>query len=161
MLPMVRDVDLSPSGEHVAVMRLPGPGQNYVVDVYETARLDEDPYTLGSEHMDIVRVDWANDRRLLIITRQPVEVPGRRVGYNRHSVGASGKVKTLRVEAAVGRHRRRALGRVAEQVQYYPLRVRDLCAASVQAQDDFASSQGRGLGVTGVGQFREEWHRGV
>ncbi len=94
MLPMVRDVDLSPSGEHVAVMRLPGPGQNYVVDVYETARLDEDPYTLGSEHMDIVRVDWANDRRLLIITRQPVEVPGRRVGYNRHSVGASGKVKT-------------------------------------------------------------------
>ncbi|MYF70926.1 MAG: hypothetical protein F4181_13655, partial [Proteobacteria bacterium] len=37
--PLVRDVDLSPSGEHLAIMRLPGPGQNYVVDIYETARL--------------------------------------------------------------------------------------------------------------------------
>ena len=106
---MVRDVDLSPSGEHLAIMRLPGPGQNYVVDIYETAHLDKDPYTLGSEHMDIVDVFgaeisggrvgrlgvyWANDQRLLLHTRQPVEVPGRRIGYNRAGIGAAGKVKT-------------------------------------------------------------------
>ncbi len=93
--PLVRDVDLSPSGEHLAVMRLPGPGQNYVVDVYETARLERDPYTLGSKHMDIVGVNWANDERLLIRTRQPVEVPGRRSGYNSAGIGAPGKVKTF------------------------------------------------------------------
>ena len=94
MRPLVRDVDLSPSGEHLAIMRLPGPGQNYVVDIYETAHLDKDPYTLGAEHMDIVGVNWANDERLLIRTRQPVEVPGRRIGYNRAGIGAAGKVKT-------------------------------------------------------------------
>ena len=94
MRPLVRDVDLSPSGEHLAIMRLPGPGQNYVVDIHETARLGQDPYTLGAEHMDIVGVNWANDERLLIRTRQPVEVPGRRVGYNRAGIGAAGKVKT-------------------------------------------------------------------
>ena len=94
MRPLVRDVDLSPSGEHLAVMRLPGPGANYVVDVYETAQLGDDPYTLGSEHMDIVGVNWANDERLLIRTRQPVEVPGRRIGYNSAGIGAPGKVKT-------------------------------------------------------------------
>ena len=94
MRPLVRDADLSPSGEHLAVMRLPGPGQNYVVDIYETAHLDKDPYTLGSKHMDIVGVGWANDERLLIRTRQPVEVPGRRIGYNRAGIGAAGKVKT-------------------------------------------------------------------
>ena len=44
--------------------------------------------------MDIVGVNWANDKRLLIRTRQPVEVPGRRVGYNRAGIGAAGKVKT-------------------------------------------------------------------
>ena len=49
MRPLVRDVDLSPSGEHLAIMRLPGPGQNYVVDIYETARLGQDPYTLGAD----------------------------------------------------------------------------------------------------------------
>ena len=94
MRPIVRDVDLSPSGEHLALMRLAGRGQNYVVDVYETEYMDRDPHTLGSEHMDIVAVDWANDERLLIRTRQPVEVPGRRIGYNRAGIGAAGKVKT-------------------------------------------------------------------
>ena len=109
MRPIIRDVDLSPSGSHVAVMRLLGRGQNYVVDVYETERMDKDPHTLGSEHMDIVGVRgtevrgggsgdlgvyWANDERLLIHTRQPVEVPGRRVGYNTAGIGGAGKVKT-------------------------------------------------------------------
>ena len=93
MRPIVRDVDLSPSGEHMAIMRLPGPGENYVVDVYETGHMDRQPHTLGSEHMDIVGVDWANDERLLIRTRQPVEVPGRRIGYNRAGIGTAGKVK--------------------------------------------------------------------
>ena len=94
MRPIVRDVDLSPSGGHLAVMRLLGRGQNYVVDVYETDNMTAEPYTLGSEHMDIVGVDWANDERLLIRTRQPIEVPGRRVGYNTAGIGAPGRVKT-------------------------------------------------------------------
>ena len=64
MRPIVRDVDLSPSGEHLAVMRLAGRGLNYVVDVYETEHMDRDPHTLGSEHMDIVGVNWANDKTL-------------------------------------------------------------------------------------------------
>ena len=94
MRPIVRDVDLSPSGEHIAVMRLLGRGQNYVVDVYETENMVAEPYTLGAEHMDIVGVNWANDERLLVRTRQPVEVPGRRVGYNTPGIGAPGRVKT-------------------------------------------------------------------
>ena len=94
MRPIVRDVDLSPSGDHVAVMRLLGRGQNYVVDVYETENMDEEPYTLGSEHMDIIGVNWANNERLLVRTRQPVEVPGRRVAYNTAGIGLPGTVKT-------------------------------------------------------------------
>ncbi len=105
MRPIVRDVDLSPSGKRLAVMRLLGRGQRYVVDVYETEHMDKDPYTLGSEHMDIIDVAtatasrsygimWVNDERLLISTRQPVEVPGRRVGYNSAGIGLPGKVKT-------------------------------------------------------------------
>ncbi len=94
MRPIVRDMDLSPSGDHLAVMRLLGRGRNYVVDVYETEHIDKKPHTLGSEHMDIVGVVWANDERLLIRTRQPVEVPGRRIGYNSAGIGGPGKVKT-------------------------------------------------------------------
>ena len=44
--------------------------------------------------MDIIGVNWANDKRLLIRTRQPVEVPGRRIGYNTAGIGGPGKVKT-------------------------------------------------------------------
>ena len=69
MRPIVRDVDLSPSGEHMAVMRLAGRGLNYVVDVYESEHMDREPHTLGAEHMDIIGVNWANDKRLLIRTR--------------------------------------------------------------------------------------------
>ena len=94
MRPIVRDVDLSPSGERLAVMRLLGRGQNYVIDVYDTDNIAGEPYTLGAEHMDIVGLDWANDERLLVRTRQPVEVPGRRVAYNTAGVGAPGRVKT-------------------------------------------------------------------
>ena len=94
MRPIVRDVDLSPSGEHMAVMRLAGRGLNYVVDVYESEHMDREPHTLGAEHMDIIGVNWANDKRLLIRTRQPVEVPGRRIGYNTAGIGGPGKVKT-------------------------------------------------------------------
>ena len=96
MRPLIRDVDLSPSGAHLAMMRLPGPGQNYVVDVYETERLEREPHTLGvGAHGHRRAVDWANDERLLVRTRQPVEVPGRRIGYNSAGIGAAGKVKTF------------------------------------------------------------------
>jgi len=94
MRPYVQDADLSPGGKHLAVLRLLGRGKHYAVFVYETAHLDRDPYTLGSKHMDIQAVSWANDERLLIWARQPVEVPGNRIGYNTVGTGGAGKAKT-------------------------------------------------------------------
>lgn len=95
MWPKVYDVDLSPDGKRLAVMRLrQGQGDNYVIDVYETAHLDREPHTLGAERMNIVGFSWANDERLLIRTRQPVEIPGRIVAYRTVGFGAPGKVKT-------------------------------------------------------------------
>ncbi len=94
MRPIILDADLSPSGEHLAVLRLPGQGENYVIQVFRTADMTAAPYTLGAEHMDIVGVNWANDERLLVRTRQPVEVPGRRIGYNTPGIGLTGRVKT-------------------------------------------------------------------
>ena len=94
MRPIVRDIDLSPSGKHIAVHRLRGRGEKYGVFVYETEKLDAKPYVLASEHADITGFDWANNERLLISTRQLVEVPGNRAGYNNPGIGAPGKVKT-------------------------------------------------------------------
>ena len=94
MRPIILDVDLSPSGEHLAVVRLPGRGQHYVIQVFQTADMAAPPYTLGAEHMDIIGINWANDERLLVRTRQAVEVPGRRVGYNQPGIGRAGRVKT-------------------------------------------------------------------
>lgn len=94
MRPIILDVDLSPSGEHLAVVRLPGQGENYVIQVFETVDMSAPPYTLGSDTMDIIGINWANDERLLVRTRQPVEVPGRRVGYASAGVGLPGRVKT-------------------------------------------------------------------
>ena len=94
MRPIVLDVDLSPSGEHLAVVRLPGQGERYVIQVFRTADMAAPPYTLGAERMNIIGINWANDQRLLVRTRQPVEVPGRRVGYNSAGVGLTGRVKT-------------------------------------------------------------------
>ena len=94
MRPIILDVDLSPSGEHLAVARLPGQGEHYVIQVFQTEDMSAPPYTLGAEHMDIIGINWANDERLLVRTRQPVEVPGRRVGYNSAGVGLPGRVKT-------------------------------------------------------------------
>ena len=94
MRPIILDVDLSPSGEHLAVVRLPGQGEHYVIQVFQTEDMSAPPYTLGAEHMDIIGINWANDERLLVRTRQPVEVPGRRVGYNSAGVGLPGRVKT-------------------------------------------------------------------
>lgn len=94
MRPVILDVDLSPSGEHLAVARLPGQGEHYVIQVYQTADMSAPPYTLGAEHMDIIGINWVNDERLLVRTRQPVEVPGRRVGYASAGVGLPGRVKT-------------------------------------------------------------------
>ncbi len=94
MRPIVLDVDLSPSGEHLAVVRLSGQGERYVIQVFRTADMAAPPYTLGAERMNIIGINWANDQRLLVRTRQPVEVPGRRVGYNSAGVGLTGRVKT-------------------------------------------------------------------
>ena len=94
MRPIILDVDLSPSGERLAVLRLPGQGENYVIQVFETADMSAAPHTLGSDTMDIIGINWANDERLLVRTRQPVEVPGRRVGYASAGVGLPGRVKT-------------------------------------------------------------------
>ncbi|MCE2390651.1 MAG: hypothetical protein J4G09_04130 [Proteobacteria bacterium] len=94
MRPIIGEADLSPDGAHLAIRRLLGRGQHYAVFVYETEDLQAKPYTIGSEHMDIMRVRWANDERLLLTVRQPVEIPGRRAGYASTSIGAPGRVKT-------------------------------------------------------------------
>ncbi len=94
MLPVIKDARVSPDGKKLAVMRATSKAGNYIVEIYDTGRMDKKPVRLGSDRMEMLSVGWANSKRLYMSFRQQKSRPdnlGSYYRFRRAIVNASGK----------------------------------------------------------------------
>lgn len=94
MLPVIKDARVSPDGRKLAVMRATSKAGNYIVEIYDTNRMDREPVRLGADRMEMLNVAWANSKRLYMSFRQQKNRPdnlGSYYRFRRAIVNANGK----------------------------------------------------------------------
>ncbi len=65
-------VQVSPSGEHLALMKIANRDADPVIEVYETANLDAEPFRLDADPMEITNFYWVSDEEIIFTLRQRV-----------------------------------------------------------------------------------------
>ena len=69
---VISNVEVSPDGERLALMRIPTRDGNPVIEVYDTANLAREPLRVNAEPMEIEWLSWVNDDFILFGARQKV-----------------------------------------------------------------------------------------
>lgn len=82
------NVTVSPSGDRLAMLKIIGREGNPLLHVYETDHLDGKPFVVGSDRMEIIDYDWADENYIVMTFRQMVtdRVKGREQDVYRYSI---------------------------------------------------------------------------
>lgn len=90
----VRNVEVSPDGKRLALLKIPHRGGSPVLEVYEAADLTKKPFRMNADPMQIEFFNWVSDKHILFAARQQVRnvIGGFNQGVYR------GKVNLLDVE---------------------------------------------------------------
>ncbi len=77
----VTQVEVSPNGRYLALMKIASREGNPVIEIYETADLNKEPRRLAADPMEFISLTWVSDDNLFINARQKVR--NRIEGFNR------------------------------------------------------------------------------
>lgn len=69
---VVDNVTVSPNGKRLALLKIPTRSGNPVVEVYDAADLDKEPFRVDANPMEFQRFFWLNDDHILFGARQAV-----------------------------------------------------------------------------------------
>ena len=69
---VISNVEVSPSGERLALLRIPTRDGNPVIEVYDTANLAREPFRVNAAPMEITGLSWVSDDFILFSARQKV-----------------------------------------------------------------------------------------
>jgi dipeptidyl aminopeptidase/acylaminoacyl peptidase len=69
---VVSNVQVSPDGKRVALMKIPTRDGNPVIEVYDAANFEKEPFRLNADPMEITDFDWLSDRAIVVSLRQKV-----------------------------------------------------------------------------------------
>lgn len=72
MRAVVSNVELSPDGKHLALMKIPSQDGEPIIEVYNAANLAEKPFRLNADPMELSGFSWINDGSLLFTARKRV-----------------------------------------------------------------------------------------
>lgn len=78
---VVNNVQVSPDGKYLGMMKIPTKDGNPVIEVYEAANLKNEPFRLNADPMEITNFYWASDNDIVFTLRQKVR--DRIEGFNR------------------------------------------------------------------------------
>ncbi|MBT8093133.1 MAG: prolyl oligopeptidase family serine peptidase [Gammaproteobacteria bacterium] len=70
--PVINNVQVSPDGKYLGLMKIASKDGNPVIEVYETADLDKEPFRLNADPMEITNFYWASDDDIVFTLRQKV-----------------------------------------------------------------------------------------
>jgi len=69
---VISNVEISPDGKYLGLMKIPSKDANPVIEVYESANLDKEPFRLNADPMEITSFYWASDKDIVFNLRQQV-----------------------------------------------------------------------------------------
>ena len=72
MREVMQNVQLSPDGKHVALLRIPSRDGNPILEVYDAANLAEKPFRMNAHPMELIGFGWLNDSKIYFIARDRV-----------------------------------------------------------------------------------------
>lgn len=68
----IKNVELSPDGKYLGLLKTPARGENPVIEVFTTDDLNAEPFRLNAEPMEITSFGWVDDSNLVLRARQQV-----------------------------------------------------------------------------------------
>lgn len=68
----IGNVEVSPDGKHLALLRIASRDGNPVLEVYDAADLKKDPFRMNADPMEIEFFYWVSDKHVLFLARQKV-----------------------------------------------------------------------------------------
>lgn len=86
MLPTIKQVRVSPDGKKLGVIRSVNKAGFYFLDIYDTDNIQKDPQSFGGGRMEITRLDWVNDTKIVLGLRQKVKSGNKESWVNRSIV---------------------------------------------------------------------------
>lgn len=69
---VINNAQVSPSGKYLGLMKIPSKDGNPIIEVYESASLDKEPFRLSADPMEITNFYWASDKDIVFTLRQKV-----------------------------------------------------------------------------------------
>ena len=69
---VVSNVQVSPDGKRAALMKIPTRDGNPVIEVYDAANFEREPFRVNADPMEITDFDWLSDRAIVVSLRQKV-----------------------------------------------------------------------------------------
>lgn len=69
---VISNVEISPDGKHVALLKIPTKDGNPIIEVYSSDNLDAEPYRINSDPMEIQRFFWLSNDVIGMRLRQKV-----------------------------------------------------------------------------------------
>jgi dipeptidyl aminopeptidase/acylaminoacyl peptidase len=77
---VIQQVEVSPNGEKMALLRNDSKDGNPIIEIYDTSDLTKTPERIGSDPMELTSLFWANDNFLVFNARQKIR--NRIEGFN-------------------------------------------------------------------------------
>ncbi|WP_444940415.1 alpha/beta hydrolase family protein [Microbulbifer sp. ZKSA004] len=69
---VIRNVQISPDGKHLALIKIPTKDGSPIIEIYNTNAMEEKPYRVNSDPMEITRFYWASNDVIIMNLRQQV-----------------------------------------------------------------------------------------
>ncbi len=69
---VISNVQVSPDGKYLGLMKIPNKDGNPIIEVYEAARLDKEPFRLNADPMEITNFYWVSENDIVFTLRQKV-----------------------------------------------------------------------------------------
>lgn len=69
---VINNAQVSPDGKYLGLMKIPSKTGNPVLEVYDAANLEKEPFRLNADPMEITNFYWASDKDIVFTLRQKV-----------------------------------------------------------------------------------------
>ena len=69
---VVKNVNLSPNGKKIALLKIPSKDGEAILEVYNSDKLDQEPFRVNADPMEIQSYFWLSDSTILLNLRQKV-----------------------------------------------------------------------------------------
>lgn len=69
---VISNVNISPDGEHMALLKIANKDANPILEVYDASDLTKDPFRLNADPMEITGYFWVSDNNIIVTLRQQV-----------------------------------------------------------------------------------------